>query len=88
MAIGPIILDCARLTEPDARTIDRLLRLCLRARRNGSPVRVRNASDSLCELIEFCGAAAVLGVESGRQAEEGEQPGRVEKEGDVGDSTL
>lgn len=88
MASGPIILDCAHLHDANAGTVDRLLRLCLRARRHGSLLCLKNPNASLLELIDFCGVAAVLGVEPGRQAEQGEQPGRVEEEGDVGDPAV
>jgi hypothetical protein len=88
MAIRRIILDCARLSEPDAGTIDEIARCLLAAQRSGLGVRLENTSESLLELIDFCGLAELLWVESRRQAEQREQPGRVEKECDVGDSTV
>ena len=88
MAIRRIILDCARLSEPDAGTIDEIARCLLAAKRKGLEMRLENTSDSLLELIDFCGLAERLRVESWWQAEQGEQPGRVEKERDVGDPTI
>jgi hypothetical protein len=87
MALGPI-LDCACLENCDAGTIDRLARLQLAARRNGFSLELTNVDQALRELIEFCGVAAVLGVESEGQSEQGEQPGSVEEEGELGDPTL
>jgi ABC-type transporter Mla MlaB component len=46
--------------EPDAVTVDALLRLQLAARRNGCRVQLRGASKELCELVEFMGLADVL----------------------------
>ena len=46
--------------EPDAVTVDALLRLQLAARRNGCQVRLRGASTALCELVEFMGLTDVL----------------------------
>jgi ABC-type transporter Mla MlaB component len=46
--------------EPDAVTVDALLRLQLAARRNGCRVQLRGASPGLCELVQFMGLADVL----------------------------
>jgi ABC-type transporter Mla MlaB component len=46
--------------EPDAVTVDALLRLQLAARRNGCRVQLRGASPVLCELVRFMGLADVL----------------------------
>jgi ABC-type transporter Mla MlaB component len=46
--------------EPDAVTVDALLRLQLAARRNGCQVQLRGASKELCELVGFMGLADVL----------------------------
>jgi ABC-type transporter Mla MlaB component len=88
MAIRRIRLDCARLNEPDAGTIDEIARCLLAAQRNGIELRLENPSKSLLELIEFCGLAEPLRIEPGREAEQREQPGGVEKERDVGDPTT
>lgn len=88
MTIRRIILDCARLNDPDAGTIDGILRCLLAAQRHGVGLQLENTSDSLLALIDFCGLAELLPIESGRQAEQGEQPGRVEKERDVRDPPI
>jgi ABC-type transporter Mla MlaB component len=46
--------------EPDAVTIDALLRLQLAARRTGCQIRLRGSSAALCELVEFMGLTDVL----------------------------
>jgi ABC-type transporter Mla MlaB component len=46
--------------EPDAVTVDALARLQLAARRRNSEVQLRNASDSLLELVELMGLTHVL----------------------------
>jgi ABC-type transporter Mla MlaB component len=46
--------------EPDAVTVDALARLQLAARRHGCTVRLRRASDELCELVAFMGLSDVL----------------------------
>jgi ABC-type transporter Mla MlaB component len=56
---GPALCDVAGV-EPDAVTVDALARLQLAARRLGCPVRLRNASAELCELIAFMGLRDVL----------------------------
>ncbi|MGH7763789.1 MAG: hypothetical protein ACREOM_05160 [Candidatus Dormibacteraceae bacterium] len=69
MKIGTIILDCALPGEPDAGTIDLIACLRLAARRNAVDLKLANASEHLDELIDLCGLAAFLRVESERQPE-------------------
>ncbi len=88
MEVRTIILDCARLQAPNAGTLHGIARLQLVVRRHGGCVRLENASTSLVALIDLCGLAQALGVETGRQAEQGEDPGGVQKEGDIGDPSL
>ncbi len=88
MAVRTIILECARLQSPTAATIQGIARLQLEARRRGGCVRLESANTSLIALIDFCGLADVLGVETGRQAEQGKDPGGIEEEGDVGDASA
>jgi ABC-type transporter Mla MlaB component len=45
---------------PDAVTVDALARLQLAARRHGCQVRLRGASEELCELVAFMGLRDVL----------------------------
>ena len=79
-----IDLDVSALA-PDAVTVDALARLQLAARRVGRRIRLRDASDELVELITFCGLRDVLGVEPRGQAEQREEPLRVEEERELGD---
>lgn len=60
MAIRRIILDCARLSEPDAGTINEIARCLLAAQRKGLEMRLENTSNSLRELIDLCGLAELL----------------------------
>jgi hypothetical protein len=69
MTIGAIILDCASVEEPEAGTIERIARLQLAARRSAVDLRLANVSRSLLELIDLCGLAEVLRVESKGQPE-------------------
>jgi ABC-type transporter Mla MlaB component len=46
--------------EPDAVTVDALVRLQLAARRHGCQVRLRDASPELLELVAFMGLSDVL----------------------------
>ncbi len=85
MAVRTIILDCARLQSPSTGTIDGIARLQLLARRHGGCIHLENATTGLVALIDLCGLAEALGVEPGGQAEQGEDPGGIQEEGDVGD---
>jgi hypothetical protein len=77
-----VCLDCGQLT-PTVATVDHLARLMLAARRCGCELELTNANPCLLELIGFVGLGEVLRVESGWQAEEREQPGGVEEEGEL-----
>jgi hypothetical protein len=68
MKIGPIVLDCASVPEPDLATIDCIARIQLVARERGSEVRLDNPSPRLLELLGFCG----LRVEVERHPEQRE----------------
>jgi hypothetical protein len=74
-----VCLDCGQLT-PTAAAVDHIARLVLAARRCGCELELRNADPCLLELIGFIGLGEVLRIESGRQAEQREQPGGVEEE--------
>ena len=54
--------------EPDAVTVDALARLQLGARRQGCLVLLRNASDTLVQLVDFMGLCDVL--PEGREGDE------------------
>jgi hypothetical protein len=68
-----------------ARTIDRLARLQLAARRAGMQLRVLNPARGLADLLDFAGLREALGVEVERHSEEREESGRVEEEGELRD---
>jgi anti-anti-sigma factor len=86
-----VICDVAELARADAVAVDLLSRLQLTARRDGRRLRLRHASAALADLLALCGLAEVLPLEPPSalppegQAEEREQPGRVEEEADPGD---
>jgi len=78
--------DCRGVAHPDVGTIDRLARLQLAVQREGSELQLVGAQPSLLELLDLCGLAEVLGLEAQRQAEEREELGRVQEEGDLPDA--
>lgn len=84
--------DVTEITRPDCSTVDAVARLQLDARRRGHEIVLRNANVELQELLELSGLADVIrcedgsGVEVGGQAEEREEAGGVEKEGDAADA--
>lgn len=88
MANRAFVLDCRRLTEPRLAEIDLIARLQLEARHEGCGLQLRNADDTLLELIAFAGLADLLGVEMERESEEGEQPCGVEEEDQLGDAPI
>ena len=83
-----VFLDCGPVHEPTATTIDQIARLKLEARRSSCELELINATPDLRELIRFCGLGGVLGLESRGQAEEREQPGCVEEEGELDDPSV
>lgn len=88
MANRPIVLDCQQLANPHMAVIDQLARLQLALRRGGCELRLKNAGDSVLDLIGFAGLAEVLRVEMQRESEEREQPRRVEEEDHFGDLSV
>jgi hypothetical protein len=83
-----VCLDCGQFGQSTAATVDQIARLELVARRCGCELELRNADPCLLELIGFVGLGEVLRVESGRQAEEREQPGGVEEESELDDASV
>ena len=83
-----VCLDCGPLDAPTAATIDQIARLKLAARRCGCELELSNARPSLVELLDFCGLAELLAVEMGRQAEQREEPGGVQEEGELADPSV
>ncbi len=88
MRSSRLVWDTGELTDPDIGTVADLARLHVAARRLGSEVVLRNASDTLIELIAFAGLAEVLRVEPGRQAKQREERFGVEEEGELGDRPV
>lgn len=91
---GEVVCDVGALVDPDASTVDALARLQLAARRHRCRIRLRGECVELRELVGLMGLGEVLPhtvgllVEPSGQAEEGEQPRRVEEEGDPGDAIV
>ena len=77
--------DVAEADDADLRTVEALARVELTARRLGSGICLRGASVELLDLLAFCGLPLELVLEGERQAEEWEETGRVEEEGDSTD---
>jgi anti-anti-sigma regulatory factor len=86
-----VVCDVGALVAPDAVTVDALARLQLTARRLGRRIRLRHARGELRDLLVLMGLSEVLplgatsGLQPGGQAEEREQAGGVEEEGDPAD---
>jgi ABC-type transporter Mla MlaB component len=86
-----VICDVAALSGADACTVDAIARLQLTARRQGRHLRLRGASSELRELLRLMGMGGLvpccgdLGGEVLGQAEEREEPGGVQEEGDAAD---
>jgi hypothetical protein len=83
-----LVFDCSALPEADAGQIDALAHLMISLGRTDCELRLANAGAGLLELIAFAGLAGVLRVEPVRKAEEREDPGGVEEEGQLGDPTA
>jgi hypothetical protein len=73
MRSARITIDCGSVIEPTAGTIDQIARLKLAARRCDCDLELRNTGPFLLELIGFAGLSGVLGLEAGRQPEQGKQ---------------
>lgn len=78
------VLGChADFPDPDLRTVEALARLQLVARRHGIALRFCEVPPALQELLTLAGLDGIvlrcLGVEAGRQPEEGKQPGGVQE---------
>lgn len=86
-----MVCDVSRVLRPHLGTIDRLARLQLAATRRGERICLRGACPELVQLISFAGMAELLPVEArlsleaGGQAEQREEPGGVQEEGDAAD---
>jgi len=83
--MGTVYFDCAGLLLPTASSVDQIARLKLAAKRNGCDLELENANPELIELLCLAGLAGVLGLELEGEAEQREQLGGVEEEGQLDD---
>jgi ABC-type transporter Mla MlaB component len=89
-----ILCDVRGLVRPDATCVHALARLQLTARRLGYRVRPRDPPPELRDLLRFVGldealpATGGLRVEPVGQAEEREEPRRVEERVEPGDPAV
>jgi len=65
MATPTVILDCARMGNPDLGAVQTLARSTLHARRHGWETRLLYVSRELVQLIAFVGLERVLRVAAG-----------------------
>lgn len=85
------IVEADLLGLPYLVAIDALCRASLRARRRDTRLEIWDPSPELRELIELCGLTEVMpcregsALEARREAEQREQPVRVEEERDPGE---
>ena len=63
-----VLCDVAGVSDPDCATVDALARMQLTAKRLGSGLRLRGASDELHELLAMAGLCEVVGVCGGYAA--------------------
>jgi anti-anti-sigma regulatory factor len=83
-----VICDVGRVIQPNAATVDGVCRVRVAARRLGCPLRLRNASPELLDLLDLMGLCDVdeRSVREGSgQAEQREHARRIEEEGDSHD---
>lgn len=76
------VLDCGDIVEPTVETLGEICRFKLDAGRAGCDLELRDVRPSLIELLNLAGLAALL-LEGEGQAEQREQPGGVEEEGEL-----
>ena len=57
-----VVCDVAGVSDPDCATVDALARIQLTARRLGSELRLRGASDELHEVLAMAGLCEVVGL--------------------------
>lgn len=88
-----VVIDVTGLEGVDLETVDALARASLALRRCGAEPRVVGVGMELAGLLRLCGLAQALGVEAaartiveaGREAEQREEAGGIQEEGDAGD---
>jgi hypothetical protein len=87
-----VVCDVGGLVA-DLVAVEALARLQLAARRRSCTLWLRHASPELDQLLELCGVRELLpgdrlGLNGRRQAEQREQPRRVEERVDPGDAPV
>jgi hypothetical protein len=80
--------DVGHLACADLGLVNALARAALNVRRRGEGLRVVNASPELQELIAFAGLDSVLLGRRRREAEQREEPLRVEERGKSDDPPV
>ena len=63
-----VVCDVADVSDPDCATVDALARIQLTARRLGSGLRLRGASDELHEVLAMAGLCEVVGLCGGYES--------------------
>jgi hypothetical protein len=81
----PLRCDVAACHAPHLGIVEALARLELTVKRGGGRMALCGASAELLDLLAWCGLPPPLLVEAEREAEEREEPSRVEEEGDSRD---
>jgi ABC-type transporter Mla MlaB component len=95
------VCDVGAIVEPDVAAVDALARLQLAARRAGCLIDLQGVAPGLGDLLELMGLAEIFpchaasgggssgsAFEARREAEQREQPPRVEEEADPGDAVV
>jgi hypothetical protein len=78
-----VVCDVGGITEPDAPTLDALVRLQLTARRLGVTVELQHACPVLVDLIACAGLSDVLVVAGGTHDHDHDDGSGVEVHGQV-----
>jgi hypothetical protein len=73
---------------PRLAAVDRLARRQLESKRQGRAVQLRTVPPRFGELLDLAGLAEVLGVEMGRETEQGEERLGLEEERHPGDPPV
>ena len=84
---GVVTCDVTAATRPDVVVAEALARLRLTARRHGWRLEISGAGPDLLAVLALLGLTTVL-PQTGGEAEEREQPGRVEEVVDPRDPAV
>jgi anti-anti-sigma regulatory factor len=80
-----VVLDCSSIRHSDLATVEHIARLRLGLKRGGCELALFAPDEELLAMLALAGLSGVLGVEVQRQAEQGEEPGGVQEEGEFPD---